>query len=106
MMLKKMRNHAGGKEIRDIINYNFNVISKALASNGCLKYTQDISVNDWINNSISIPFTKHGIEAPNVQLFVKDEDSFDVVIGGVKIDSEHNVTLSTDLSFDGRVVIE
>ena len=100
-MLKTWRNGAKGKDVRDIINYNFNVVSKALE-----KHTQDINIADWIDNSIFIPFSKHNIENPTVQLFVKDEGSFLPVLGGVNIDSEYNVTLSTDLPFSGKVVIK
>lgn len=105
-MLKVLRNRAGAKEVRDTINYNFDAVSKALAANERVEYIQNISANDWVNNSISIPFTKHCIKTPTVQLLVKDEDSFDIVLGGVNIDSEYNVILSTDLLFDGRVVIK
>ena len=100
-MFKTWRNGAKGGEVKNIIDYNFNVVSKALK-----KYTQNIDVSDWINNSISIPFAKHGIENPTVQLFITHDNSFKSVLGGVKINSDYNVTLSTDLPFDGRVVIE
>lgn len=101
MMIKTWRNGAKGAEVKNIIDYNFNIISKALK-----KYTQDIDIVDWIDNSISILFSKHGVENPTVQLFIEDDGSFAPVLGGVKIDSEYNVTLSTDLPFDGKVVIK
>lgn len=101
MMIKTWRNGAKGAEVKEIIDYNFNILSKALK-----KYTQDIDVGGWIDNSISIPFSKHKIENPIVLLFIENNGSFDAVLGGVKIDSEYNVTLSTDLPFDGRVVIK
>ena len=69
-------------------------------------FAQDISINDWKNNSIKILFNQHGIENPVVQLFVKSEDSFSPVLGGIEIDSAYNVTLSTDLPFNGKVVIK
>lgn len=74
--------------------------------NSGVTYTQTISVNDWIDNSIDILFDQHGIENPVVHLFMKSENSFVPVLGGVEIDSNHNVTLSTDLLFDGKVVIK
>ena len=101
MMIKTWRNGAQGSEVKKIIDYNFNVLSKALK-----KYTEDIGVGNWINNSIVIPFSKHSIESPVVQLFIEDNGSFTPVLGGVKIDSEYNVILSTDLPFNGRVVIK
>jgi hypothetical protein len=70
-------------------------------------YTKHISVSDWINNGMSILFDQHGVENPVVQLYMMNDDSFIPVIGGVKkIDSKHNITLSTDLPFDGKVVIK
>ena len=101
MMIKTWRNGAKGEDVKAVIDYNFNVLSKALK-----KYTQDINVDDWIDNSISISFSKHGVENPIVQLFVEDDGSFAPVFDGVKIDSEYNVTLSTDLPFVGKVVIK
>ena len=106
MMLKTWRNGAKASEVKNVIDYNFNVILKFLTSKGYAKYMRDISVSDWMDNSISIPFSKHGIESPFVQLFIEVDGSFDVVLGGVKIDPEHNITLSTDLPFDGKVVVK
>ena len=101
MVFKTWRNGAKGGEVKNIIDYNFNVVSKALK-----KYTLNINAGDWIDNSISILFSKHGIENPTVQLFIKVDDSFTPVLGGVEIDSEHNIILTTDLPFDGKVVIK
>ncbi len=105
-MLKSWRNGAKGSEVKNVIDYNFNVLLKTIASKGYTKYTRDISKDEWVDNTISIPHSKHGIETPFVQMFIKDNGSFDIVLGGVKIDSEYNVTLSTDLPFDGKVVIK
>ena len=154
-MLKKWNNGAKGGEVRSIVDYNFNIVSKYLSKNikalstaerkslssdylsenilvfdtdekqwykysdgfwirtfcgydetNANAYTQDISTNDWIRNTIQIPFSQHGIRNPLVQLFKGHEGSFASVLGGVKIDSEYNVTLSTDLPFDGRVTIK
>lgn len=155
-MLKTWRNGAKGGEVKSVIDYNFNLVSKYLSkdikalstqernllSSDYLNentlvfdtteeqwykyskgswvktsmvdntftsdntYTQDISINDWHNNKIQIDFNQHGIENPIVQLFAENDNSFIPVLGGTEIDSEHNVTLSTDLPFDGRVVIK
>lgn len=148
-MIKTWKNGASGKEVRNVIEYNFNLISKYLAkdikalstqerkslpsdyiSDNTLvfdtdemqwykyskgswietsvennEYVQIIFVNDWIDNNISILFSEHAIKNPAVQLFMRDGDSFIPVLGGVKIDSEYNIILSTDLPFDGKVVI-
>jgi hypothetical protein len=100
-MIKTWRNGAQGSEVKKIIDYNFNALSKALK-----RYTEDIDVGNWTDNNIVIPFIKHSIESPTVQLFIEDDGSFAPVLGGVKIDSEYNVILSTDLPFNGRVVIK
>ena len=100
-MIKTWKNGAKGKDVRDIINYNFNALSEELK-----KYTQNIGADDWIGNSISIPFSRHGVKNPSVQLFIKNGDSFSPVLGGVNVDSEYNVTLSIDLPFRGKVIIK
>lgn len=69
-------------------------------------YTQGLSINDWVDNSIAILFDQHGIQNPAVQLFMKSGDSFIPVLGGIEIDSSYNVNLSTDLPFNGKVVIK
>ena len=100
-MFETWRNGAKGGEVKSIIDYNFNVVSKALK-----KYTLNIDVRDWTDNNISIPFSKHGIENPTVQLYIKHDGSFMPVLGGIIADSEYNITLSTDLPFDGKVIIK
>lgn len=100
-MFKTWRNGAKGGEVKNIIDYNFNVVSKVLK-----KYTQNITVADWTDNNISIPFSKHGVDNPSVQLFISYDGSFKPVLGGVRVDSEYNITLSTDLPFDGRIVVK
>ena len=149
-MIKTWKNGALGGEVKKIIDYNFNVVSKYLSKNvrtlstqerkllssdylsedllvfdtdekqwykysrdSWIKtsvenkmYTQGISTSDWVNGNITILFDQHSIENPVVQLFMKNNDSFIPVLGGVKIDDKHNITLSTDLPFDGKVVIK
>lgn len=149
-MLKTWQNGAKGGEVKSIIDYNFNLVSRYLSkdikalstqernllpsdylSENTLvfdtdeeqwyKYskgswvptsvddnvhTQSISINDWTNNCIQITFKQHGIENPIVQLFMESNNSFIPVLGGVEIDAEYNITLSTDLLFDGKVVIK
>ena len=100
-MIKTWRNGAKGEEVKAIIDYNFKAISEALN-----KYTRDIYTSDWTDNNITILYENHRVENPNVQLFIKDSGSFAPVSGGVKIDSEHNIILSTDLPFDGRIVVK
>ena len=153
-MIKTWRNGASGGEVKNVIDHNFNVVSKYLSkdvralstmerellssdylsentlvfdtddgqwykySNGSwvkafvnnagngVAYTQNISVNDWAGNTINILFEQHGVENPVVQLLIESGGSFIPVLGGVEVDSTNNVTLLTDLPFDGRVVIK
>ena len=152
-MIKTWKNRAKAEEVKNIIDYNFNVVSKYLSkdvkalstqerkslSSGYLSentivfdideeqwykyskgsweptsigasdykaYTQDISIDNWADNSIEIPFNQHGVRNPTVQMFMGVGNSFTPVLGGVEIDSEYNVSLSTDLPFDGKVVIK
>ena len=149
-MIKTWRNGASGGEVKNVIDYNFNLLAKYLSknirvlstqernllesdylsenalvfdtdeeqwykySNGSWEKTsvddnahiQNISIDNWIDNSIKILFEQHGIENPVVQLFLKNGDSFISVLGGIEIDPTYNVTLSTDLPFDGKVVIK
>ena len=150
LMIKTWRNGATGGEVKDIINYNFTLVSryltkdiKALSTqernllsseylnentlvfdtteNKWYKYskgtwvktsvddsvyTQDISIGDWENNSIQIPFNQHGIENPIVQLLIQNGNSFTDVFGGVAIDADYNINLSADIPFDGKVVVK
>ena len=100
LMFKTWINGAKGLEVKNAIDYNFNVVSKAIR-----KYTQNIGVDDWVDNGISIPFSMHGVESPNVQLLIEFDGSYVPALGGVEIDSEYNITLSTDLPFNGKVVV-
>ena len=150
LMLKTWRNGASGGEVKNAIEYNFNLVSRYLTkdikalsteernllpldylsentlvfdtdeiqwykySGGSWvktsvddnMYAQEISVSDWTDNVISIKFEQHGRMNPVVQLLMSSGNSFVNVIGGVEIDSLHNVVLSTDLPFDGKVVIK
>lgn len=149
-MIKTWRNGASGGEVKNVIDYNFHIVSKYLSKDiralstqernlipmdylgentlvfdtdeekwykysggSWIKtsvddniYTQSISISDWTDNSISILFEHHGIKSPIVQLFMKNENSFIPVIGGTDVDSAHNIILTTDLPFDGKVVIK
>lgn len=154
-MIKSWRNGAKGAEVKKILEYNFNVLSKYLTKDvralstqernllsseylsentmvydtdeeqwykysdatwtemyfdsgggSVVAYKQLIHIDSWTDNTIYIPFEQHGIKKPVVQVYIKDGDSFIPVLGGVKIDTEYNVTLSTDLPFEGKVVIK
>lgn len=70
------------------------------------EYGRIISETDWVNNTITINFATHLTPNPIVQLLIKDGNSYSPVIGGVEVDSNYNIILSTDLPFDGKVVVK
>ena len=149
-MLETWKNGAQGSEVKQVIERNFNIVSRYLTkdikalstkernllptdylsentlvfdtdeiqwykySGGSWvktsvddnMYTQNISVSDWMDKKINIPFEQHGVMNPVVQLLMESELSFVGVLGGVEIDSTYNVVLSTDLPFNGKVVIK
>ncbi len=70
------------------------------------EYNLTITETDWVNNEITISFPTHLITNPIVQLFIKDGNSYSPVIGGVSVDNSFNITLSSDMPFDGKVVVK
>ena len=71
-----------------------------------IEYNLTITETDWVNNEITINFPTHLITNPIVQLFIKDDNSYTPVIGGVSVDNSFNITLSTDMPFNGKVVVK
>lgn len=69
-------------------------------------YSRNISKTDWLGNTINIDFATHLALNPIVQLFIKDGNSYSPVIGGIEVDNNYNIILSTDLPFDGKVVVK
>lgn len=69
-------------------------------------YVENFSSNDWVNNSITIPYSLHRIPNPITQLFILNNDSYEDVVGGISIDYNHNVIISSDMAFDGKVVLK
>lgn len=65
-----------------------------------------VSKSDWNNGKITIPYETHLISSPIVQMYLLDNLKYLLVFGGVDIDESFNVTLKTDLPFDGKVVIK
>lgn len=69
-------------------------------------YTKEILETDWIENKITILFREHKIYNPLVQLFIKTKNGYDIVDNGITIDSNFNITLYSDLTFPGKVMIK
>ena len=70
------------------------------------EYVRDILISDWDNGKITISYSTHLMRNPIVQLFILNNNSYSSVVGGVDIDDNWNVTLTTDLAFNGKVVIK
>ena len=149
-MIKSWKNGALGSEVKSIIEYNFNLVSRYLSkdikalstkernllpsdylsentlvfdtteeqwykySGGKWRktsveddsYTQTISVDDWKNNTIQIDATQHAVSNPMVEMFIFSRGSFIPVFGGIEVDNQNNVILSSDMPFNGKVVIK
>lgn len=69
-------------------------------------YTLDINSSDWLGGKITIPSSEHKITEPTVEMFILYNNAYEPVIGGINIDTEGNITLSSDINFNGRVVIK
>lgn len=70
------------------------------------EYVKTISIDDWVDGKITIPYSTHFRENPIVQLFISDGKAYSPVFGGVEIDANYNVILSTDMPFAGKVVVK
>lgn len=68
--------------------------------------TLEISVGDWVDGKISISHIDHKITSPTVNLFMSAGDDFCPVFGGVYINADGDITLKSDLAFNGKVVIK
>ena len=70
-------------------------------------YAKAISTSDWgSTKSISIPFSEHLTPNPAVHLYILYNGVYEPVDGGYSIDNRFNITLSTDLVFEGKVVVK
>lgn len=70
-------------------------------------YSQTISASDWgLTNTIIIPFSDHLTPNPNVNMYILYNGKYEPVEGGYSVDDNFTITLSSDLAFDGKVVIK
>lgn len=72
---------------------------------GASGYIYDFLTENWVNNSIMLPYSEHKISTPIVQVFMLNAGEYIPVLGGISIDKDYNIVLSTDMVFEGRVVI-
>lgn len=64
-----------------------------------------ISVSDWSNGVIQIPFKEHNIKSPQVALFMSNEGTYEMVFGAITINSNNDIIIKSDLPFDGEIII-
>ena len=69
-------------------------------------YVFEIIKSDWVDGTITIPYSIHLKSNPVIQLFMLNDEKITLVIGGCSIDEHYNIILSTDIPFDGKVVIK
>lgn len=74
-------------------------------------YVINFTESDWTDNGtdyeISVPYSNHLISTPHIQLYLRNTRiNWTLVLGGVNIDSNDNITLSSDMPFKGKVVIK
>lgn len=69
-------------------------------------FTVEFSANEWSNNIIEIPFSMHKKEDPVAHLFMKTNSGYTSVISETTVDSNFNIVLSSDLAFEGKVIIK
>lgn len=69
-------------------------------------YSQIIRTADWQNGEIVIAKSVHGRRNPVVELYILNGTAYELVLGGVLVDSEYNITLKSEIPFNGKVVIK
>ena len=69
-------------------------------------YKATFMSDSWNSGNISIPYETHNVTSPSVQVYIKNGAVYEAVIGGVRVDSEFNVWLLSDIPFEGMVVIQ
>ena len=69
------------------------------------RYERDISVNDWFNKTINIPYDEHQISSPTVHVYYSDGTTLSEMYGFSDITTAYDVILTTDKEFSGKVVI-
>lgn len=140
-------NGAKGRDVRRVIEQNFNTLSRHLSSNilalttqerttlnsaylrAGLKvyditldkwflysgtawvecpeeYSYEFTNDNWSNGNLILRYETHRIKCPVVQLYFKDNNAYSPVIGGVYVDDDYNIILSSDMPFSGKVVVK
>ena len=70
-------------------------------------YVKKFKTTDWDSNkSIYIPFSEHLTPNPAAHIYIFYNNTYVPAEGGLHIDNNYNITLSTDLLFGGKVVVK
>lgn len=86
--------------------YSKNSWEECPVDKNSLRYTANIMKYDWKDNIIYIAFSTHKVQNPIVQLYIQEGNGYSPVFGGVIVDDNFNITLTTDLPFAGKVVVK
>ena len=86
--------------------YNNGTWEKTSLVGQSLSYSQDISSSDWIGNQIIINYETHLVSNPTVQIYMESNGRNIPVLGGYEIDEDNNIVLTTDMAYQGKVVIK
>ena len=108
-VLKKWENGVSGKDVREAIEHNFNLLDAKIEgiskANGG-GYTKSFKTTDWSGGTIKINYYEHGISSPAPYVFMLYDNKYIDVQGGVYTDSGNNVYLQSDIAYAGKVVIK
>ena len=101
--LKKWRNGDNGAHVQEVINYNFELLARHIDHR---IFTKIFTVLDWEDGKITISYREHKIDNPNPHVSMEFQQDYVDVYGSVYIDKSGNVSILSDIPFDGRIVIK
>ena len=101
--LKKWSSGASGKDVREAIEYNFNILKQRLDNR---TYQKTFTISDWKDGVIFIDYYEHRILTPSPHVMILQDGKYVDVYGGYYIDDKDCVYLQSDIPFDGKVVIK
>ena len=67
-------------------------------------YVKEFDVADWSSGQIFIPISEYNKTNPIIELYIKNDNSYSMVLGGYRI-TNSGVELLSDINYEGRVVI-
>jgi len=101
--LKTWVNGTKGSVVKKIIDENFSILEKGLSqTNGV--YVKNFTASDWSSGTIFIKQSEYNKTTPIIELYIKNDNSYSMVLGGYRI-TNSGVELLSDINYEGRVVI-